>query len=388
MEPSATLKELRVGLKPHEKIFAVDINQSGKKKFLRGNRTQYIQTYEKARSSNNAHWYEIILEDRPCPLVLDIESTEKHYMKTVEAVETLMKLFSIAIHSKTNEEDEYIFLDSSNTKKVSLHVVGKVLFKNLAHVGAVVRTVWTAIQSLFSGEIDFPPEINVDHLRYLFEKNNQWIIDDCIYTRNRFFRIPFSRKKGSDRVLKPMRGFGRQVNHWSEMLVQKTNSGGSVHEVDEVCGSDPIFTSMPAHRCMQRVGETWMLVEKKRNNPQTDCVSVHPFLEPVLNKLDEMGYMLKRDLKFNSARRSWCVNTNSKKCGIANREHAGNHIWFEIDGLGGRVLQRCYDNNCVGFCEVDVDGAWDEWTAAWSTMVDITDMLSGLDRATSGTLMD
>ena len=379
MKPSGTLKELLVGLKDDEKIFAKDIDTSGKKYFLRGTRQQYITQYNKELKKGAAHWYEILLEGRPCPVVLDIESKNKHYLKARDAVEDLMKVFNIAVESKTGKCDEYMFLDSSSADKVSFHVVGTVMFKNLAHVGALVRSVWSGLQTLRSNKLEMPEGISVKNIDYLFESDGQWIVDDCIYTRNRFFRLPLSCKKGSTRVLKPLYPPGKKVESWTEMLVQRPH-GGPVYECLEMCGTDPIYTSMPADRCMRCVDGTWMLVDARRKEKQVACTAVHPYITPVIEKLNTMGYMLKDDLKFNSARRSWCINSYSKQCGIAKREHASNHIWFEIDGLGGRVIQRCYDSNCVGGVDIDVNDAWDEWTLAWSTMIDVSNVLDGLDR--------
>lgn len=379
MKPSGTLKELLVGLKEDEKIFAKDIDTSGKKYFLRGNRQQYITQYNKELKRGATHWYEILLEGRPCPVVLDIESTEKRFLPTRDAIEDLMKVFRIAVESKTGETDEYMYLNSSSADKVSFHIIGTVMFENLAHVGALVRSVWSGIQTLRRGNFEMPPGISLENINYLFGSDDKWIVDDCIYTRNRFFRLPLSSKKGSKRVLKPIYPPGKKTSNWTEMLVQRPH-GGSVYECLEMCGSDPIYTSMPADRCMKCVNGEWMLIETKRTHHQSACTAIHPYVAPVIDKLNAMGYMLKDDLKFNSARRSWCINSYSKRCGIAKREHASNHIWFEIDGLGGRVIQRCYDSNCVGGVDIDVDDAWDEWTVAWSTMVDVSNVLDGLDR--------
>ena len=311
--------------------------------------------------------------------MLDIESNEKHYMKTLDAIDDLLKLFKFAVESVTGEEDEYIYLNSSSDKKISFHIIGKVLFKNLSHAGAIVRSVWSAIQSIFKGLVTCPESLQLDNLKYLFEANGDWIVDDCIYTRNRFFRIPLSSKMGSSRVLKPVVNVGRRNLRWWEMLAQPCSTGAEVHSAVEMGGSDPIFTSLRASKCMRLIGDSWFMSESRRTNYQSQCLTAHPYIEPVLSKLESLGYMLKSDLCFNSSRRSWCVNSHSRLCGIAKREHASNHVWFEIDGIGGRVLQRCYDSNCSGFVEVDVDDAWDAWTIAYSTMVDVTDVLAAFD---------
>lgn len=172
MHKSATLKELMLGLRSNEKIFAVDLNNEGKKYFLSGTRLQYIQSYNIACSHRQPNWYEIILVDRATPVVLDIESTEKVWVHTLESVKELMKVMKIAVECKTGEEDEYYYLDSSNEKKVSFHIVGSVYFENLAHVGALVRTVWAAIQSMINGDIPVPDNIDLKTLKYLFDSSD------------------------------------------------------------------------------------------------------------------------------------------------------------------------------------------------------------------------
>lgn len=377
MEKSATLKELLVGLSPHEKIFAVDYKEDGRKYFLRGRRSDYVNAYDRAVERKCAHWYEVILTDRPCPIVLDIESTEKKWAETLNSVREFLKLVTIAVDSKTHVKDEFYYLDSSKEGKVSFHIIGSVFFTNLAHVGALVRALWAAIQSMLMHEFPVPEGLDMKRIKYLFESNGEWIIDDCIYTRNRLFRLPLSSKKGSNRVLMPVKNHGATPDHWIDMLVQRPHD--KVFNCMEICNSEPIFTSTPASKCLRKIGKNnWEISEKKRQSYQTASSAVPPYLVPVLDKLDSMGYMVKRDIMFNSARRSWCVSTNSRKCAIAGREHGSNHIWFEIDGFGGKVLQRCYDSECHGFKEVDVGEAWDQWTLTWTTMVDVTEILNSI----------
>ena len=374
MEKSATLRELLLHVSEHEKIFAVDYSEDGRKYFLRGNRPSYVSAYDRAVSSKRAHWYEVLITDRPTPIVLDIESSEKKYAETLRSIHELLKVFKFAVELKTGESDEFYYLDSSNAKKVSFHIVGSVFFKSLAHVGALVRGVWAAIQSMQKGLFPAPPNLDMSRIKYLFDSSGEWIVDDCIYTRNRLFRLPLSSKKGSDRVLRPVKGYGKTPDHWIDMLVQRPYT--TVYSCLEMDDSEPLYTSTSASKCLRFVDEQWVMSEKKRCNYNTSVSVVHPYLLPVLDKLDSLGHMVKRDdISFNSSRRSWFVSSGSKHCAIANREHTSNHIWFEIDGLGGRVYQRCYDSECNGAHEVDIGDAWDKWTVAWSTMVDITDIL-------------
>ena len=126
-----------MGISPHENVFGVDYSDDGRKYFLRGNRIQYVRAYDRALEHKRAHWYEILLKDRPCALILDIESSSKHYTSVLASIHELLKIFSVAVEGKTGQHDEFYYLDSSNEKKVSFHIVGSVFFRNLVNVSSM-----------------------------------------------------------------------------------------------------------------------------------------------------------------------------------------------------------------------------------------------------------
>ena len=94
-------------------------------------------------------------------------------------------------------------LDSSNSEKISFHVIGGPCMKNSYHVGALVRRFTFFIHSARNTE-GVKDNFNLENF---FDNDNKYIIDEQIYTRNRQFRLSNQCKLGSNRILRGINTF-------------------------------------------------------------------------------------------------------------------------------------------------------------------------------------
>lgn len=333
-----TLRSALSEIRPNDAIFAQDVSESGKKVFFVGTIDQAINVYKKTEQK---HWYECLLENRPTRLFLDVES-ENHV-----DINSIVDGFKTTVEHKYHCNPEFTVLSSCSASKTSYHVVADIFFKNPYHVGAFVRRTL-----LFMSE----------------EVEDMNSVDTAVYTKNRMFRIAGSRKFGSSRVLT------HPSKQMHECLVQSPLNPAHVYECLEIDQTEPTSTSM-APSALFYMGEdnNW-----HRNTPLTvsrtlqsvDC----PMLTPVLDFLDRsMNAKTCRHNMRLSTSGQYYVSTRSKKCAIAGRTHRGNNIWLMLDLNKCIVYQKCYDGECHGKAHVvDVPkNVWEHWSAGWNYTVDV-----------------
>ena len=311
-----------IGLHKNKIIIAEDITVSGQKKFYVDTVANLDRKYQRMGAK---HWYECLLEKRPCRIFLDIESPT--------AVDLTAILTSLKDAAQLQFKIDPIIevLDSCSAAKQSWHVViTNIYLKNVYHVGAFVRRL-----VLFT---------------------NEEAIDTAVYTRNRMFRVKGSSKFGSDRVLK-------HGGSWNETLIQWPVPL-SHYECLEIDGSVPVSQSKSPHALFEYVDNAFVSRSpSSRSSSSRQCL-VPPFLGPLLKRLDTMtgGNLYQHNLTMTDRGQLFC-STKSKQCSIAKRQHKGNNIWFEIDLIEQRVFQRCYDDECRGKRHeiTGLDSLWIEW---------------------------
>lgn len=316
-----------------ECIVAEDISKDGKKKFYTGD----IQTLNKMYTElASRHWYEVLLEDRPTRLFLDIES------KTNVSIDDIVNFFKRTIKIMFGKIANAQVIDSCSAEKYSWHVVfTNVILTNSYHVGAFVRRSVLAMQ-------DDPMAL---------------AIDTAVYTKHRMFRLAGSTKFGQIREL-------RHALPWHELLVQPFVAE-QVFDCLEIDDSIPVSTSAPPHALFECTdcGE-WCRKETtiiRQNTTNTCC----PLLSPILDWLDRNYDACTVRYGTNmSAYGHYRVSTRSKKCGIAGRVHKGNNIWFNIDIYTRTVQQRCYDEECRRRgLPINVPASlWSKWNNAWMSL--------------------
>ena len=351
------LNQALLTCKTNQVIMAEDINSSGAKCFYVNDLRNLNQIYLSKKQKN---WYEVLVENKPSRLFLDIES-----VCCQVDIDNLVGIFSeclIGFLKSTGSPIVPVFevLDSSNSVKSSFHVIcTSVYFHNIYHVGAFVRRV---VCKMVREEVDHSA------------------IDTAVYTKNRMFRVAGSTKFGSQRVLK-------HDKPWDLLLVQSPSPVSNVLSCNEIDSSCPVSTSMHPIDIFEFDEEKDMWISKRITHNDwsdkvlTDC----PLLNPIYDWLDsEIDAEIKRYDQRLSQEGTFCISSGSLTCAIRNAVHRGNHIWFEIDSSRQQVFQHCYDNDCKkALCNVpnsDIQlfgkvivpvpkSCWDLWNCEWEKTV-------------------
>lgn len=336
------LAPVRAAAQPGEYVIAQDVLlQSGKvvKKFFKGDLNTLRALKERMDSGDTTlppwnrsfHWYEVIDERRPARIFVDIETKHGSYERVRNGVDVFISLLNMAL----GDEYEWMIADASDASKISFHVIGGPLLTNLYHVGAVIRRL-----SLYAHNSECPD---------LFDDTGEFIIDEAIYTRGRQFRLFGACKLGSTRVL--------QSSHaWWEALV---NVDGASQDQLEIDKSMPMSTSMSAMTMFKQVNDKW--VRREHTIQGMSIRGIPACLREVIRSLRQHDPEIQVvDCEFSTIYKSWRIPSRSTRCGIAQRVHKSNHVWYTIDVMGRTVFQRCMDECCGGqSVPVAVEG-WDE----------------------------
>lgn len=301
---------------------------------------------------NGYHWYEILLENKPTKIFLDIETSNGVYEKVRQGVELMLKMIQDWFKFKEIilPPNAFHVLDSSNNKKISFHVVGGSYLKNLYHVGALIRRLTCFV---------FSERYEENHKNYdfetLFDNDDNYIIDQQIYTRNRQFRLAGMCKMGSDRVLKglsPESSF-LQCSHVDKEI-----------ECLEIDKSIPSSTSMKAQNMFAYIDNKWIRVSQTYTSIKTLKSCLPNGLSGLRIHLNNwLGSERITGITFNNINTTWRLATSSKKCGIAKRTHKSNHTWIVVNPWKRKCYQKCFDENCYDKqCDIEIPKHfWSKW---------------------------
>ena len=332
-----TLHDALQSVQTDQLIVAEDISKCGKKQFYTGN----VDTLNTLYSSlTRKHWYECLVENRPSRIFLDVESEHPVDIRAIVAV------LKQCVQQKYKITPLIQVMDSCSPTKNSWHLVcTNVVLRNVYQVGAFVRRL----------------------VLFMDGSEMRNAIDTAVYTKNRMFRIKDSSKFNSTRILK----HGKE---WFELLVQPLTNTVPLEclEIDNSC---PVSTSMPPEKLfIETARGTWVRAHSHRLQRGQISQSHCPMLTTILDWLDRTvdAKTCRHNTKMLDTGH-YFVMTRSKKCEIAKRSHRGNNIWFNIDVIRQKVVQRCFDQECCRSSEeyvVDVPSeVWLKWTTTWSEIV-------------------
>lgn len=301
------------------------------------------------------HFYEILLPNRPTRVFVDIETENGDY-------ETVKKgsIMFIEMLKMYDNSMPYILLDSSNSKKCSFHIIGGPYFKNPFHVGALIRKITCYIYSALNREDN---KQNFD-LASLFDKDNNYIVDECIYTMNRQFRLAEMCKLGSDRILKGCT--------WNESLLQDAHAK-TISECLEIDNSEPMSTSRRAKEMFTPVNNSWVRVSNVYNSKNVTAELPNTLL-PVLNCLESFIDSNITGVRFNVYNGCYTLSSSCKKCYISNKIHKSNHTWFILNPWQRTVVQKCFDDKCRrNKYDISIDDSyWSDWIHVSQRQIDIS----------------
>ncbi len=339
-----------------KRVFAFDMyrsNGSVGKGFVCVNDVEIENMINKNVFGN--HFYEILLPDRPTRVFVDIETDNGDYERVKKGSETFIEMLKMF-----DDSQSYILLDSSNSKKCSFHIIGGPYFKNPFHVGALIRKITCYVYSALNGKNNIQ---NFD-LTTLFDRDNNYIVDECIYTMNRQFRLAEMSKLGSDRILKGCK--------WHESLLQNVHAK-KIYECLEIDNSEPMSTSRRAKEMFTPINNSWVRVSNVYNSKNVNSELPNTLL-PVLNHLESFIDSNITGVRFNIYNGCYTLSSSCKKCYISKKIHKSNHTWFILNPWQRTIVQKCFDDKCRKK-KYDIpieDSIWLDWINVSQRQIDIS----------------
>lgn len=262
---------------------------------------------------------EVIDSKKPCHLYIDIDVNLKETpgIKVYDcwkAVQPIIKEHFGILYPKFPVD--FIVMDSSSTKKGSLHIVVKIkdhLFTNASHCGAYMRYLKKYIE-------EKKPNV-VGHFSFF---------DLGIYTRNRLFRMLGQTKAGQKRFLKSHLDF--TFENWKDSRVCPiTSSNVELIQGKEPDGGPPVYTSGSKYAAGEcTVVSGWI----------PDCVrgDMYTFLCNEVGRIERMV--------FTGENMKVVCNTDNRNCIFQRRRHKSNVMYIVIDLINKSYHIKCHSQHC------------------------------------------
>ncbi|CAL7938332.1 unnamed protein product [Xylocopa violacea] len=331
---------------------------NGYRKFVVAHPERYWWYYEH-RSAEKRCSYEIIPENCPCRLYLDLEySIELNPLNDGPSMtSTLIDIFCTYLLTRWGipcNKYNVVNLDSSTDEKFSRHLifnVKDVAFKNNYHVGSLVKSVCKDILDyLISPEetqynvLSCFDRTKLERLVVETKKGKKLFIDTAVYTKNRHFRIYKSTKWGKQsnlilssdcKYIPSNSNNDKELSLFLDSLVSYFVTRKDLILL-ECSDSGAVDT-----KCFK--GEIRYNYCENNNN-----YSKYPVLDKYIRTLIHPGKI--RVCKYFEAVKILVYETSGYRyCENIDRCHKSNNVFLIVDLRNKTVYQKCHDEDCFGF---------------------------------------
>lgn len=262
-------------------------------------------------AAGDRFFYEVIEEDKPCHLYIDIDvdletypSIDVHMVKDMVCGHVEFGLRAMEI-----EIEKVLVADSSNNKKGSLHILYRLknkLWRNNAHVGAFMR-------SCMERRVKMIPE---DYEMW------RMFVDMCVYSRNRLFRMTGCTKKHQNRI-KWIKGQAFNYENWLNSLVQPLFFDNyEIIEANEPDGSPAVYIGA-----------------------KTGQLTLANLDSTVKEKLLEFARTISpvRGISYCPAYGTWSINLETKDCIFKRGRHQKNTMYIVVYEEDQTYRMKCWN---------------------------------------------
>lgn len=304
-------------------VFAKDIMDGGKKTYFACGYEHFCNVMY--RNPNLRHVYELLQYDKPTKIYADFDCDDvtKEQQFEDEFNEFCTKMLEVIGH----DDIPIYILDACTSKKLSRHVVFEYFLENVPSVQNVVEHVI----SLYSCQF----------------------VDRGVYTRNRVFRILYSRKLGKDRdsALR-IRGSPLDASYDPEHVF-RTMIQAMVppHYVD-----GPFSNLEGLCKTVRQISlKTGSTQRKYHGNGYSSAIcTVPPLFAEAIQAYGGVLLSARENENFIS-----CI-VGGKKCPWSDTPHKNNNQYFTLCKGNLRGFWQCADPECENIRYEEVD-----WSFLW-----------------------
>jgi hypothetical protein len=372
-------------------LFAHDIRntqEKGPKKYIVANYdrvfAQVASRYSKyGREGILPGYYEIMMEDRPCHLFVDLEYDREsnQELNDLQMLRLFLSDFKsylklMTINDCDGRTADTLVLYSPDKKKVSyhVHIIGKFwIFKNHYHCGALMRNfvMWTIEKY---GSVEKNP---------LFVKqpkgDSRFFADCAVYTNHRVFRSAYSAKWCGKTGYMPL----LLLSEWDSIQRNAEELHKIVPDERIFLKSNPMYVAVDGKYTIisvknpdlsEPVSTNYMLFYKN-NGAMKNSAGVfvregtmeEPIVGICLSIVHELINM-ESSVYFVSHCKSESyvvVGTYSKRCPLKEKlkkeaDHKSNHVHYVVHYARGFIRLKCADEECQNEKArvYKIDGKW------------------------------
>lgn len=368
----------------------------GQKRFIVASYQSFWQHLVKTAKLER-NYYETILVDTPCHLHIDAEynyATNSKAERSDWFEERMREVVNqqfvdLGYVSDVQQDLEWIILEASNQKKFSRHYIVKMkqqAFRNNFHCGAFMRRVEKTILERFGKDMGTNPfylwrENEKDFIYHADKMNKVCFFDMTIYNVRRQFRTVGSVKVGEkDYENRALRQLGTILD-WKQpemvlgAMIQRVSSKTKIVSCMEWTGEEPTSRGNSRQDQALRMGltpkeafsmlapslslsslflvqESFSAVFQKDpdsvTTPEKSAIKFSQVREAIEQDIgNQYDYAMPLSNRgYNAKTRLICLDSRSKNCLIAGREHSNNRIYFvaSLDRL--HFYQKCF--HCAG----------------------------------------
>ncbi|XP_015432452.1 PREDICTED: DNA-directed primase/polymerase protein-like [Dufourea novaeangliae] len=303
--------------------------------------------------------YEVIPENSPCRLYLDLEYlVELNRAHDGPAMTSLIigifEAYLLRHWGLPCNIYNVVNLDSSTPEKFSRHIIfhiKDVAFKDNNHVGRLIKSVCIDISDYVSSNEkhhDILSSFERTKLEQLFvqtTKGKRLFIDTTVYTRNRHFRIYKSTKWGkqSNLVISddckyiPSNLYkDKELNIFLDSLISYF-----VATPDLILLEYSKHGTADANRFKEQ--KRWYICQRQNN-----CYSRFPMLDKYIHDKIHPGKI--RLCKYSDSAEVLVYETYGYRfCENIGRCHKSNNVFLVVDLQNKTLYQKCHDEDCYGF---------------------------------------
>jgi len=329
------------------------------------------------------HLYEVFLEDRPCWLYFDLEYSRgtnpgMEPKDVAEAFYQTLDAFFLEVFGVAADPRAIYDLDSSTPEKFSKHVVVKLLqhavgtaprgelqtpstlaFSNNAKAGLLVRRLVDFARGCRDRDPESPAALLFARAAAkaatssgVSESVEVSVIDACVYSRNRCFRVLFSSKFGKRRPLLPTWTGGTPAEQLLKSLASFVPSGTELFRHTSI--PDDFHHNSVDHRSS---GLRRKSVSLRSPKPSTILTSpLVRFLETTWDGVRDEFEPGSRGGHAAKARPPWMPDENflcvtlerNRYCCRKGASHKSNSIYLVVDFVRKVFYQKCHDEADCG----------------------------------------
>ncbi|XP_020287542.1 DNA-directed primase/polymerase protein-like [Pseudomyrmex gracilis] len=315
--------------------------------------------YYKVKPPEEKCSYEVIPQDSPCWLYLDLEyliglNPLCDGSRMTRTLIDIIRAYLLHHYHLLCDRSNFLILDSTSSTKFSRHVIFTIkdmAFRDNLHVGRLVKTVCNDIMLYLKSEnmqkhgiLDHFAKTDLEEMLVETDHGKKLFVDTGVYTKNRHFRIYLATKWGKQSYL-------TVSSDCSHTPVNKCKDKELGIFLDSLISYFPNKQNLVLLEFFNRSDVTAKLFSKiptqfiKRDDDKT---SPYPDIDKYIRDLVNPGKIrvVRYSDKEKTLRYEICGN---RYCENIGRNHKSNNIYLIVNLNKKELYQKCHDADCSSF---------------------------------------